>query len=79
MREPLANEPEVLTIEDVCRILRVKRSWCYNDRTLLWFRAGRLKRIYKKDLVGHIEAQRLRSVMRQERTVAVFETVEAMD
>lgn len=79
MREPLANEPEILTVEDVSRILRVKRSWCYNDRTLLWFRAGRLKRIYRKDLVAHIEDQRIKIIMRREKTLAVFETVEAMD
>ena len=79
VEKPIAGYPEILTVEDVCRILRVKKSWCYNDHTLLWFKTGRLKRILRKDLLAHIESQRHKTLCDNPGMVASFDTDEVMD
>lgn len=49
---------ELLTLEEVCARLRVKRSWCYNDKSLPWIKVGKLKRLYAKDLETFLESGR---------------------
>lgn len=76
---PLAAYPEVLTVEDVCAVLHVKRSWVYNDKTLPWFSIGRLKRLYRADLIAHIEAQRSQKLCDIDRGKAKDERLDVLD
>jgi hypothetical protein len=79
MTPELQREPDILTVEDVCRILRVKRSWCYNDKSLPWFSAGRLKRIYRRDLANYIDSQRYERLCDTEKTVMIADRQEIFD
>lgn len=76
---PLAAYPEILTVEDVCGVLHVKRSWCYNDKSLPWFSIGRLKRLYRADLIAHIDASRLKRLCDTNGDKAKLERLEVLD
>lgn len=55
----LEQPDDVLTMQEVCRKLRVKDSWGYNNKTLPWFKAGKHKRLYRRDLDAYIQSRRV--------------------
>jgi hypothetical protein len=73
---------ELLDVNEVARVLRVKKSWCYNDRTLPWIKVGKYRKLFAKDLQDHLDKIRdesLQRLMRRSRIQEIVEKLEVMD
>lgn len=79
----LLKDPErLLSLNEVARVLRVKDSWCYNDRSLPWLKIGKYKKLYAKDLSAYLLALHnaaRENVMRHSRAQEIVEKLEVMD
>lgn len=49
---------ELLTVEEVCQRLKVKRSWVYNNPDIPHVKVGRYKRFYWSDVIGYLKGTR---------------------
>jgi predicted DNA-binding transcriptional regulator AlpA len=80
------NPDRLLSLIEVCHILNVQPSWCYNNKQLPWVKVGKLKRLWESDLNDYLKARRQPPkgyhVIRPEiarNPNAVIEVIEAMD
>lgn len=67
----MSNPDDLLTLEEVCQILRVKPSWCYNNKTLPWVKVGKLKRLKRASLTEYIENSTMHPTVRIMRREAI--------
>lgn len=76
----LADPDRLLDVHDVAAVLSVKASWCYNDRSMPWFKVGKYRKIRARDVSAWLEAARTAStVMRHSRAQEIVDKLEAMD
>lgn len=52
------TEDRLLDLSQICDILLVKPSWCYNNKVLPWVKVGGLKRLWLSDLNEYLKSRR---------------------
>jgi len=78
----LADPERQLTVPEVARVLRVKASWCYQNKTLPWIKVGKYRRVFAKDVsafLAELRAASMAKVMRHSRAQEIVDRLEPMD
>ena len=76
------SKPEqLLTVEEVCERLRVKRSWIYNNPGIPCVRVGRYLRFYWSDVEAYLAQTRaaILGIKRRETSRIIRHSIETVE